>query len=163
MPTPTTAHRGQQQGQHAQDVPRGGGGGGDVSGGGGSVMATGGCCVSNFTPGGCWDGGISTTGCAAPARYNLLPHQPEWPGIPLPPGVEGWGRRDMVVKMWMWREEIDWRQIRKKDKDSQHSRKRTETKTNKQKGKAASTEDLPFWKNRQKLAIKKRWKKKVKL
>jgi hypothetical protein len=33
---------------------------------------------------------------------------------------------------------------------------RTETKTNKQKGKAASTKDLPFWQNRQKLAIKKR-------
>jgi hypothetical protein len=43
----------------------------------------------------------------------------------------------------------------KKSKDSQHSRKRTETKTNKQKGKAVSTEDLPFWQNRQKLAIKK--------
>jgi hypothetical protein len=68
-----------------------------------------------------------------------------------------------VVKMRMWREEMYWRQIQRKDKDSQHSRKRTETKTNKQKGKAVRTKDLPFWQNRQKLAIKKRWKKKVKL
>ena len=71
----------------------------------------------------------------------------------------------MVVEMWMWREEMYWRQIRRKDKNSQHSRKRTETKTNKQKGKidkAVSTEDLPFRQNRQKLAIKKRWKKKGK-
>jgi hypothetical protein len=35
--------------------------------------------------------------------------------------------------------------------------------TNKQKGKAVSTKDLPFWQNRQKLAIKKGGKKKVKL
>ena len=63
---------------------------------GGSAMATGGCCVGNSTPGGCCDGGISTTGCAASARYNLLPCQPEWPGIPPPPGAEGWGWRDMV-------------------------------------------------------------------
>jgi hypothetical protein len=98
---------------------------------GGSTMATGGCCVGNSTPGGCCDGSISTMGCAAPARYNLLPHQPEWPGIPPPPGAEGWGGRDMVVKMRMWREEMYWRQIRRKDKDFQHSRKRMETNTNK--------------------------------
>ncbi len=42
-------------------------------------------------------------------------------------------------------------------------RKRMEIKTNKQKGKAVSTKDLPFWQNRQKLAIKKGGHKKVKL
>ena len=36
MPTPTTAHQRQQQGQRAQDVPRGGSLCGDVSGGGGA-------------------------------------------------------------------------------------------------------------------------------
>jgi hypothetical protein len=119
-------------------------------------MATGVCCIGNSMPGGCCDGGISTTGRAAPARYNLLPRQPERPGIPPPPGAEGWGGRNMVVEIRMWREEMYWCQIQRKDKDSQHSRKRTGTKTNKQKGKAVSTEDLPFWKNGQKLAIKKK-------
>jgi hypothetical protein len=36
------------------------------------------------------------------------------------------------------------------------------TKKSRKKGRAVSTEDLPFWQNRQKLAIKiKRWEKKV--
>ncbi len=46
---------------------------------------------------------------------SLLPRQPEWPGIPPPPGAEGWGGRDMVVKMRMWREEIYWCQIQRKE------------------------------------------------
>jgi hypothetical protein len=59
----------------------------------------------------------------------------------------------VLVEMRIWREEMYWLQIQRRDKDSQHSRKRTETK---KKGEALSTEDLPFWQNRQKLAIKKR-------
>ncbi len=46
---------------------------------------------------------------------SVLPHRPEWPGIPPPPGAEGWGGRDMVVEMRMWREEMYWRQIRRKE------------------------------------------------
>jgi hypothetical protein len=46
---------------------------------------------------------------------SVLLHQPEWPGIPPPPGAEGWGGRDMVVKMRMWREEMYWRQIQRKE------------------------------------------------
>jgi hypothetical protein len=46
---------------------------------------------------------------------SVLPHQLEWPGVPLPPGAEGWGGRDMVVEMRMWREKMYWRQIRRKE------------------------------------------------
>ena len=46
---------------------------------------------------------------------SVLPRRPEWPGIPPPPGAEGWRGRDMVVEMRMWREEMYWRQIRRKE------------------------------------------------
>jgi hypothetical protein len=46
---------------------------------------------------------------------SVLPRRPEWPGIPPPPRAEGWGGRDMVVEMRMWREEMYWRQIQTKE------------------------------------------------
>ena len=34
---------------------------------------------------------------ATPARYNLPPCLPEWPGTPPPPGAKGWGGKDMSL------------------------------------------------------------------
>jgi hypothetical protein len=37
----------------------------------------------------------------ATVTNSMLPRQPEWPGIPPPPGAEGWGGRDMVVECYL--------------------------------------------------------------
>jgi hypothetical protein len=96
--------------------------------------STGGCCIGNSTPGGCCDGGISTMGCAAPARYNLLLHRPEWPGIPPPPVAEGWGGGTWWSRCGCGGSKcIGAKSKEKKSKDSEHIRKRTETKTKKRK------------------------------